>query len=317
MQLFHSLLKHGSALFAKGKLSILIYHQVLEQPDNMRPTEPDAAVFRWQMSLVKRYFTPLSLTDAIQHLKNNTLPSNAICVTFDDGYENNLTVAQPILNELGIPATVYVATGFSQGENMFNDRIIDLIGDLANSQIDLTSIRQGVVALDSWQARRATATSVINAVKYLPIEQRKQLINQLYQDNGKTEYPARMMSAEQVAELSALGVEIGAHTVEHPILKSLSIEQQQWQIEHSQHELEAWIKKPVNHFAYPNGKFGADYSLDTVKCVKSCNFHSAVTTHRGISQSGSDLFQLNRFTPWDKSPLKFHLRLVRNQLGLL
>ena len=127
--MLHKLIQLTGALLGRNKLSILIYHQVLAEADPMRPTEPTAAIFDWQMRLLRDYFTPLSLDQALDHLKHNTLPANAVCVTFDDGYVNNLSVAEPILAKYAIPATVYVATGFSHGSNMWNDRLMYLFAE--------------------------------------------------------------------------------------------------------------------------------------------------------------------------------------------
>ena len=69
-------------------------------------------------------------------------------------------------------------------------------------------------------------------------------------------------------------------------------------------------------FAYPNGKQRSDYNSDTRDIVESVGFKLAVTTNWGISTINTDRFQLNRFSPWDKEPSKYHLRLIRNALGI-
>lgn len=304
-------------LFAKGKLSILIYHQVFETQDMMRPTEPDKATFDWQMQLLKRYFTPLSLNEAIERLKNNSLPANAVCITFDDGYLNNLTVAAPILKKYDIPATVYCATAFANGENMWNDRLIDLVGAQELEVIDLSPLGLPSMELVDIAKRRATAEKLIGEIKYKTIVERKQLVDELYRVNQLSERPSKMMSPEQIKELFQLGVDIGAHTVDHPIMHVLSEEEQQHQVEASKSKLEEWISASISGFAYPNGKLNVDYDEKTCRIVESSSFDYAVTTNWGTSTQGTDVFQLNRFTPWDTSPAKFHLRLTRNLLGLM
>ena len=77
--MLHWLLQQSGRLLSRGKLSILIYHQVLTEADPMRPSEPTAEVFDWQMRLLGDYFTPLSLDEALAHLQQNTLPANAVC----------------------------------------------------------------------------------------------------------------------------------------------------------------------------------------------------------------------------------------------
>ncbi|CAM3880033.1 polysaccharide deacetylase family protein [Rheinheimera salexigens] len=309
--MYHRLLKMAASLLNKNKLSILIYHQVLTESDPMRPTEPTAEVFNWQMRLLRDYFTPLSLQDALHHLQNKSLPANAICVTFDDGYVNNLTVAQPILSKYGIPATVYVATGFSHGTNMWNDRLIHLFADVTRQHLQLDDER---VSLGDWQDRRSKAEIWLKKLKYLPITERLEKISQFYLQNNAIEQQPLMMSPEQIKQLAEKDITIGAHTVNHPILKVIPKEQQQHEIIQSKQQLEKWIDRPVQHFAYPNGVEGIDFDDTTIDLVNQNGFASAVATDWGISTADTSHYKLKRFTPWDKTPLRFHLRLVRSYL---
>lgn len=314
--MIHKLLSLVGTTLGKNKLSILIYHQVFQNSDAMRPSEPDAETFRWHMLLIKKYFKPLSITAALAHIKQGTLPANAICITFDDGYINNLEVAAPILKELAIPATVYIATGFSQGENMFNDRVIDLVADNNISTLNLQALGEESIPLGAVNQRIKVAYQVIAKIKYRAIDERKVLIDEIYRDNLGVESLAKMMTTKQIKQLSALGIDIGAHTVEHPILKVLTPQQQREQIMQCQNDLQQLLGQPISGFAYPNGKISVDYDEVTRDIVSELGFDYAVSTNWGHSTQKTDKYQLNRFTPWDKTPLKFHIRLVRNLLGL-
>lgn len=306
----HKLLQLAGKLLGRNKLSILIYHQVLAEHDPMRPSEPTAEVFDWHMRLLRDYFTPLSLDDALYHLQHNSLPANAVCVTFDDGYLNNLTVAQPILAKYDIPATVYIATGFSGGTNMWNDRLIYLFSAEKVKQLQFDD---EIIQLGDWQDRRGKAQQWLKKLKYLPVAQRLEKIEQFYQQNNASEQQSLMMSPEQITKLSEHGITIGAHTINHPILKVLSTEQQQHEIIQSKQQLESWLGKQVQHFAYPNGVEGLDFDDVTVKLVHEIGFSSAVVTNWGTSSADTDLYKLKRFTPWDKTPFRFHLRMIMNR----
>ncbi len=295
---------------ANGKLSILIYHQVLAEPDPMRPSEPTAAVFDWQMALLARHFAPVSLDAAVEGLAEGTLPANAACVTFDDGYLNNLTVAQPILAKYSIPATVYVATAFSHGLNMWNDRVINLFSDPTRNVLVLDGEE---LKLESWSQRRDLAELWLRRLKYLPVQERLQAVAGFYEQNSIEEQSPQMMSPAQIRALSAAGTEIGAHTVNHPILMTLSAEEQASEIRDSKAILEEWTGKPVRHFAYPNGVWGKDLDVTTAQRVREAGFSTAVTTEWGVSDRGTSPWLLKRFTPWDSVPWRFHLRLFRNQ----
>lgn len=307
--MIHKVLSLAGKLVSRGKLSILIYHQVLAELDPMRPNEPTADVFDWHMALLARYFTPLSLNEAVSLLASGTLPTNAVCVTFDDGYLNNLTVAQPILAKYGIPATVYVATAFRNGNNMWNDRIQDLCGDPNRNEL-ITNDNK--IALGDCQSRVAAAQGLLKKFKYLPVAARLQAVDELYQLNQATEYPPRMMNDAQLRQLAAAGVTIGAHTHNHPILTSLEPAEQQIEIERSKSILEQILLQPVTHFAYPNGVEGYDFDDIAVQAVQAAGFTSAVITNWGYSNAKTSPLRLKRFTPWDKTALRFHLRMLKN-----
>ncbi|GGO63770.1 polysaccharide deacetylase family protein [Bowmanella pacifica] len=311
--MLHWTLSSLGRLLGRGKLSILIYHQVLAEPDPMRPSEPTVDTFDWQMALIAKYFTPISLDDAVKGLAENNLPANALCVTFDDGYVNNLTLAQPVLEKYAIPATVYVATGFSDGTNMWNDRVIHLFADQARKSLSLNGEH---VELGDWEQRRELAYGWLKKLKHLPIEKRLQGVSALYEENNASEQESLMMTPQQVRALSEKGVTIGAHTVNHPILKVLNAEQQKREIVQSKAQLEEWTDKEVRHFAYPNGVVGTDLDELAVTAVKEAGFASAVVTNWGVSTRQTSPWMLQRFTPWDRSPGRFHLRLWKNQAGL-
>ena len=264
------------------------------------------------MQLIRRYFTPLSLDDALMHLQQDTLPSNAICVTFDDGYLNNLTIAQPILAKYKIPATVYVATAFSHGTNMWNDRLIHLFADVNRTELHLDDEQ---LQLGDNVQRRDLAQQWLKKLKYLPPEERLSKISAFYQQNNAAEQSQLMMTPEQVKQLCDAGVTIGAHTVNHPILKVLPADQQLAEMQQSKQTLQSWTGKAVLHFAYPNGVEGVDFDEQTVDIAKQCGFNTAVVTNWGVSDKHTPALKLKRFTPWDKTPLRFHMRLIKKVLG--
>lgn len=109
-------------------------------------------------------------------------------------------------------------------------------------------------------------------------------------------------------------MEIGGHTVSHPILLNLSDEEARREIADGKRLLENITGTPLKLFAYPNGKPEKDYGTAHVSMVQQLGFAAAVSTTWGTAHAGSDLYQLPRFTPWDKSPRRFVLRLLQNYL---
>jgi peptidoglycan/xylan/chitin deacetylase (PgdA/CDA1 family) len=303
-----------AALSPSGKraLLILIYHRVLLEADPMRPRELDARAFQWHVDLLAGCFNVLPLTEACLRLKTGTLPERAACITFDDGYADNMEVALPILKRAGLAATFFVASGFLNGGRMWNDTVIETLRRVAAPRLDLSAL-----ALGSWdtatnQDRHRAAMSLIDRLKHMDFDQRQDTVAALASHVGDALPVTLMMSSDQVRTLVSAGMEVGAHTVNHPILTRLDDQRAYREIHDGRESLEEITGNPVTLFAYPNGKPGRDYDQRHVAMVKRAGFRAAVSTQWGVSRAGSDRFQLPRFTPWHVSPAAFHMALVRS-----
>src|SRR5690606_28857355 len=121
-----------------------------------------------------------------------------------------------------------------------------------------------------------------------------------------------MMTSDQVRLLHSAGMEIGGHTVNHPILAKLDSKIAMEEIASNREILVNTIHAPVQAFAYPNGKPRQDYLQEHVRMVKKLGFETAVSTQWGVAGLNSDLFQLPRFTPWDKNQMGCTLRMAQN-----
>ena len=294
----------------RGKLSILAYHRTLAAPDPILHDVIDAAGFERHMALLAEEFNVLRLREACELLAHGKLPARAACITFDDGYADNEEIALPILQRLRLPATFFVTTGFSNGTAMFNDGIIEAVRRAPSGTHDLTGIGLGVHELGDSVTRRAAVEKLIAAVKYRPITERRDLVQQVAGMFGSSLPHNLMMTPRQIARLHTEGMEIGAHTVNHPILKSIREEEARAEIVSSKRTLEEITGAPVTSFAYPNGKPGRDYGPEHVRLVREAGFAAAVSAVGGIADRRSDLFQLPRFSPWERNPMKLGARLL-------
>lgn len=293
-------------------LSILIYHRVVREPDPLLPDEVCAADFESQMALLDRWFHVLPLRGAVERLQAAMLPARAACVTFDDGYADNAEVALPILRKLGLPATFFVATDFIDGGRMWNDSVIETVRRAPGSSLGASDLGLGELDLSTLEARRRAIDVLLSALKYLPSEERQERVAALGSVVSEELPTNLMMTREQVRRLHATGMEVGAHTVSHPILAKLDAAQARFEIAEGKRRLEAITGAPVRLFAYPNGKPGRDYLAEHVAMVRRSGFDAAVSSAPGVACPASDTFQLPRFTPWDRSPGKFLLRLLHN-----
>ena len=296
----------------RGRLSVLIFHRVLPRPDPIFPNEVDATKFDQMMGWVKNWFNVLPLDEAVRRLTTSTLPARAAAITFDDGYADNHAVALPILQRHGLTCTVFVATGFLDGGRMWNDTVIESVRACPLNMLDLSSDGLGNHPIASDEQKREAIGAIIGQIKYLPVDRRAELTARIAHFAQASPPDDLMMTSAQVRDMFRAGMQIGAHTVSHPILARLELNLARKEIADSKMQLEELLGKRVGLFAYPNGKPGTDYLPEHASLAREMGFDAAVSTAWGTSDRSSDRFQLPRFTPWDRARLRFGARLVRN-----
>lgn len=297
-----------SNLYGQKRLIVLIYHRVLDEPDPMRPDEIDIATFSWQMDLLSEYFNVLSLDDAIVKLQANTLPHRAICITFDDGYADNYYNALPILLKRNLTACFFIATGYLNGGRMWNDTIIESFRTIDKKILSDELFNLQHFDFTSTHNRAKASQEFIRDIKHMPITKKTAYVK--YIESISPNLPENLMLTDyQVKELHNRGMNIGAHTVSHPILLNLNATEIKHELSLSRDTLEQITGHPINFFAYPNGRVGSDYLPEHTIIVKELGFKAAFTTHFGSINPKLDLWQLPRFRPWDKNITQFMMRL--------
>ena len=296
----------------QARLSVLIFHRVLAQPDPLFPDELCAGRFDTVCGWLKSWFNVLALDEAVARQKAGTLPERAACITFDDGYADNYHVALPILQRHGLTATFFIATGFLNGGRMWNDTLIESVRGCALPLLDLTSLGAGQHVLGGVDDRRNAIQALIGQCKYLPLVRRVAVTEEVTRLARATLPSDLMMTSHEVSALRQAGMQIGAHTVSHPILARIDDRQAHQEVADSKLFLEQLLGERVSLFAYPNGKPGADYTQNTVDIVRRLGFDAAVSTAWGAWAGGQDCFEIQRFTPWDVARWRFGVRLLRN-----
>lgn len=298
----------------QARLSILIYHRVLSKPDPLSPGEDDTETFDRQMSWLSTCFKIIPLHEAVQKLRQGKLPPGTACITFDDGYADNAETALPILQKYGISATFFVSTGFLDGGRMWNDTIIELVRQAREPILDLRKTGLGLFDINTVFQREQTISILLEKLKYLPLKSRESKIEEMCTYNPAQLPNDLMMTSKQVKLLHDAGMEIGGHTVNHPILACTEAVMAREEIGNGKEVLEGIIRAPVRAFAYPNGKPGQDYLSEHVQMVKELGFNAAVSTSYGSARNSNDIYQLPRFTPWDQEKIRYILRMTQNML---
>jgi peptidoglycan/xylan/chitin deacetylase (PgdA/CDA1 family) len=296
------------------RLSVLAYHRVLGERDALLPGEPSAAEFEHRMRWVKANFEVLRLGEAVRALREDRLPRRALCISFDDGYADNFAIAAPILLRLGLPATFFVATGFLDGGCMFNDIVIEAVRGAGSAELDLAGLGLGRHPLGSDEQRVRAIDRILARLKYFEPERRRRFALDIARRAGSRAPTDLMMTSEQVRALHAAGMEIGAHTVTHPILAEIPLDRARHEMDASRARLERITGAPVRLFAYPNGSPRRDYHAEHAALARELGFDAAVSAAWGAARAGDDLYQIPRFTPWDRADWRFGLRLAHNAM---
>ena len=297
---------------SSAKLDIFIFHRVYCSLDPMAPGEPDVTRFERLVRFLSRAFTLLPLEEAASRLASGTLPAAAACITFDDGYADNLILAAPILARFDAPATIFIATGYLDGGRMWNDTVIESIRKTSVETLDLADLGLPVVPLTTLEQKRGAIATLLPLIKYRPVDERIALAEGIARRARVTPPSDLMLTTPQLRKLgSTPNITIGAHTRRHPILACTPSGEAEVEIGGSRNDLEALLQRGVDLFAYPNGRPDKDYRAEHVEMVRRAGFRNAVSTAQGVATAPADPLQLPRFTPWGESMPKIGLQLAR------
>lgn len=267
-------LSRGSLLNSLGRLRktwitdipILAYHRIWDVVDeDAFPFDVDLvsaspAEFAWQMEYVRLNFTPITCA-TLREILNGTkaAPPRPIVITFDDGYEDNYEHAFPILSALGIPATIFVSTGFIGSDTTFwHERLAFSVLNAHPVTFFVSPLDMTVQLTGNKAARRKELSRILKALKRVRNSVRLEALRIIEREAGSItrDMPlslARPMSWKQVREMSAAGIEIGSHTVTHPILSQLEDSDLWRELTESKRMLEEHIDQSIDIISYPVG----------------------------------------------------------------
>lgn len=308
----------GAAGYARRApaFPILTFHRVNDDGDPFFPSVP-AAVFEAQMVYLAGAYRVLPLEDLVERMRRGGLPRNAVAITFDDGYRDNLTHAAPILARHGLPATIFLSTGFvGTAEVPWFDQVA-----MALKKTRAVTFRAPwgpTLALASQADRLRAVQLTLDHFKRLGDDDLRRALDDVLTGLGVTDqrcFKNLMLSWDDVHALSGLGFSIGAHTVNHPILSRVSSHRAWTEILGSRTMIESAFGRPPRAFAYPNGG-PQDYTGTVQHMVREAGFTCAVTTRFGLNTPATSPWELRRGGPWEWHLPTFALKLAWYRLSL-
>jgi peptidoglycan/xylan/chitin deacetylase (PgdA/CDA1 family) len=321
---------------------ILLYHRVSDLPSDPHLLSVTKAHFAEHLEILRRHTRPMLLRDMVRALRDNNVPRRAVAVTFDDGYADNLHNAKPLLERYAVPATIYVTSGYvGASREFFHDKLEDMflqpgklpqflrltiagnthlwdLGDDARYSEDAYQRNRAwhILKAENPTGRHSVYRSLCQLFYTLQDDDRRETLEALATWAGSKlscRQTYRVLEPNEVRMLTNGGlVEVGSHTMTHPVLSALPCAQQRDEIQQSKTVLEEMLGRPVMSFAYPYGA-RSDYTAETVSLVREAGYDHACSNFEGLVQQDTDPWQMPRFLvrDWDAEIFSRQLRKWR------
>jgi len=298
--------------------AILMYHRIATPDVDPWGLSVSPERFAAHVQALRMHRTVLSMDAFVARIRSRDLPRDAVALTFDDGYSDNLCEAKPILEAAGVPATVFLTTGrIGTGREFWWDELArmvltcrepvsgNLIVNVNDLQIDLPPIDLAIEPRVSWRAwdrpvtaREKTYQRLWQALQSCTPDGREAAVTRLRRLFGWTHpNPEDLpMCAADIRRLVSKRISVGAHGCTHQLLTSLPPVVRVEEIQRSRVEAEALSGLPVTGFTYPHGNRDAE----TIDMVRRAGYRWACSTCEAmIDPLCANLYDLPRLAVGD------------------
>jgi peptidoglycan/xylan/chitin deacetylase (PgdA/CDA1 family) len=249
--------------------------------------------FDAQVAFLKENCDVIGVNDIADALRRPN--GRYVAITFDDGYLDNHDIALPVLRYRRVPAAFFIATGFIDRKLLpWWDAIAMQVRESSSASIDLAPWMPGPIVLGTH--REASIRRIIATYKDLPAGQTALFRARLADETG-LEAPetveGQWMDWDMVRALARAGMTIGGHTVNHPILSSLPMDEQRAEIEGCAQRLGEELGIGMTHFAYPVGG-PTTFDNDTMRLLREAGVRQAFSFYGGVARAASAQLDLQR-----------------------
>lgn len=288
-----------------GRPKILYYHRICDRKEDFFPV-PDLAVsknnFEKQMEFIKEEFNVLPLDVIVDRFKKGkALSYRDIAITFDDGYIDNYTYAFPILKRYGLPATIFLPTGYIGSDRLFWwDKLALILKAARSKEIEWKTFPLNLFSfklkslLRKTVSRETSLTPLTNYLKGIGTKRREEAIEYLEEKllNGACfSLPPRLfLSWKEIKEMSGNGIAFGSHSHSHAILTEINDDVMVQELIFSKEIIKENIGTEVKAFSYPDGC--VDYRVK--RKVIEAGYDYAVKTNRYVTQDILDIYLIPR-----------------------
>jgi peptidoglycan/xylan/chitin deacetylase (PgdA/CDA1 family) len=294
-----------TSFLSAEKCAIFLFHGVIEKSEydvrNYTRKHLERDHFYRVLRALVQAGTPVRMDDIVEHyVTREPFPTHSFAVTFDDGFENNCSVAAPILSDLSIPATFYISTAFIEhGTMSWIDRIEHCLEHAPQGSLRF-SWDQASHGFHDRASKIALLDYLRSRVKKDASIDLEELVQEVFTQCGietvdATDEPLdRKLSWDQVARLHADSLfTIGGHSHNHLNLAFLTTDQAEQEVSTNLHLLDAHAGIRTNHYSYPEG-LDYCYSGETIQILKRHGITCCPTAIEGVNDVRQDPFHLRR-----------------------
>jgi peptidoglycan/xylan/chitin deacetylase (PgdA/CDA1 family) len=275
---------------------VLAYHRIGEPEFDPFGQAVAPGTFARHLDVLQSNYRVRSLGELLRGLRERRVEDGTVVVTFDDAYADVLLAGAPIAAETEVPLHLFVPVQpILDGSPFWWDRL-------------------AAALLTDGTRTSETRQTLQSELKPLPAEERARRLDELFGERGQDEAAdlGRPMTPEEVATFTSMpGMSIGSHTLSHPVLGTLSAEEQRRELAESRSGLQELIGKEVDTVAYPYGK-PADLNRDTARLAAEAGYDAGFTTVAQPLTSRCDRFLLPRLAvhEWPEEEFRARLRAV-------
>ncbi|MCK5229533.1 MAG: polysaccharide deacetylase family protein [Desulfobulbaceae bacterium] len=275
---------------------VLLYHRVTTLESDPYLLAVTSAHFRAQMEYLRENFPVLRFGEEWAHLSKP-----GVVVTFDDGYADNLLEAVPILEEVGVPATFFVATGpIAASKGFWWDELesILLVEREFPAHFRLEDNEYGREwPTATYSELQMLHRDILILMKKIDYRCREEWLLQLRRWVGKdnsTRISHRTMTVDELQRLAKSPMAtIGAHGETHSAFSAIPPTQQKEELVTSKNKLESWLDQKISVFSYPYGD-RASYNRTSVRLCREVGFSKAAANFLGQAHRWTDAYQIPR-----------------------
>lgn len=288
-------------------LTILLYHGVTANKQsgvaNFSGKHINTKIFEDQISFIKKNCNILSMDEIVEiYNSGNDWPSNAVAVTFDDGFQNNYLNAVPILDFYSVPATFYVCAGMVNTDLMF---WVDIIEDCIN-RTKVKILKNSINGLTTFKLN--SENDKINAIneikkycKFSSSEKKNLIIQELIHETSiepsvEASSDYKMMTWDELKVLNNNSLfTIGGHTLYHDIMTSLKIDKIKANTDATIALINFNLNQKTIHYSYPEGQKN-HYNEDIISMLIEKGIVCSPSAIDGVNFN-ENLFNLKRIMP--------------------